>query len=207
MRQIRSHSANQTVNWEISSKFPLRTLPSEGEYEPGSRGRHIVCAEITSVWSIKPLGSRSPKDQRSRKFVLDGKASTKVRLINCENNEELAIWKFEIGDDNSPGCHFHVQILGEKSEPPFPSSLPIPRLPSLLTTFGDALEFVLGELFQDEWKSYIARKASHLKRWRPIQRDRLISLLNWQKNEIESSSGSPWMTLKLAKPTDTLLCK
>ena len=52
-----------------------------------------------------------------------------------------------------PGCFFHASILGEsKIEGDlFPKSLSVPRFPSIFFTPVGVMEFVLGELFQQEW--------------------------------------------------------
>ena len=115
------------------------------------------------------------------------------------------MWRVEVGDDNAPGCTFHIQVLGECLDPPFPKSLSVPRFPSILTTFGDVLEFVLGELFQDDWKKHVNQQSRYVESWRPFQKKRFSRIFNWQENLIkESQGGSPWMSLKQAQPPETL---
>jgi len=182
----------------------LRTITSEGEYERQGTGQHHVRVELTSVWEIEPLGQYSAKHLAHRRFTLSGKASTCTRLFDAENDRELAMWRMEIADDASPGCHFHVQILGESNEGPFPHSLSIPRFPCFLATPPAVFEFVLGEIFQDRWPEEAGRDSAAAFRWRKIQRGRMLSILDWQREQLAAASASPWIQLKRAKPRANL---
>jgi hypothetical protein len=90
--------------------------------------------------------------------------------------EQLAMWRVEVGDDASPGCHFHTQIEGERNNPPYPRSLSVPRLPTLLVTPMAALEFLLAEMFQSRWQQHAAEESAEMQRWKPIQKQRLLKL-------------------------------
>lgn len=193
-------------DWEISLNDPLKTIVSDGGYEVGGGGQHRVFGEITAKWQIRrvPLTKRR---QRSKQFKLIGLASTRVRLL-CEtvgrtNPQELAMWRMEVGDRSAPGCHFHTQVLGSKPDGPFPNSLPVPRLPGLILTPMAVVEFVLAEIFQDDWARHVGRDSPHLKRWAPIQRQRFERLLQW-KLAIVKESSSPWTTMKKEKPSAEL---
>ena len=69
-------------------------------------------------------------------FEVAGLASTKLRILDAVSDDEteLAMWRVELGDQQSPGCYFHTQILGQSDVPPFPHSVCIPRLPTLFAT-------------------------------------------------------------------------
>jgi hypothetical protein len=111
----------------------------------------------------------------------------------------------EIGNDDSPGCHFHCQILGESQQVPFPRAVPVPRLPGLFASPAFAFEFVLGEIFQDSWIQESVASISHAQRWRTIQRDRLLKFFDWQQKHLKSPSvASPWVQLKQLKPESDL---
>ncbi|MCY3667843.1 MAG: hypothetical protein OXH81_19445 [Gemmatimonadetes bacterium] len=110
----------------------------------------------------------------------------------------------ELGADDSPGCYVHAQILGDSDDPPFPKSVPIPRLPSIFVSPMSVVEFVLGELFQDEWAKATAGNSSEVLFWRALQQKRLQSLFSWYQSELKNSVSSPWMTLKEAKPDGEL---
>jgi len=110
------------------------------------------------------------------------------------------MWRVEFGAADSPGCYFHTQILGEKEQPPFPHALSVPRLPSLFVTPMAAVEFLLGELFQDQWEQHIVGDQGDRPFWNGIQQQRLQNLLRWKQQQLDGCQGSPWMALKKAKP-------
>lgn len=208
LEQIRGAPGGRPYLWSISERSPLCTVTSWGDYEQSpKKGEQAVFASITSIWQVAPLGEHNLGSRQHRKFALVGQATTRVRLIEGEPHQpgqELAMWRMEVGVDDSPGCHFHVQALGELDAPPFPHSLPIPRLPGLLMTPMSVLEFVLGELFQDDWKMHAIQSSADMQRWQPIQRKWLINMLDWQRDRLIKLSGSPWTALKGAKPESDL---
>lgn len=206
LENYRDQQTRDPFDWKIQSANPLKTRVSAGEYEVGKGGKHGVIAQIDACWRIRRI-PLAKKTARPLYFELAGIASTRVRLI-CEAGEgaehrELAMWRMEVGDDNAPGCHFHVQVLGEKADFPFPNSVPVPRLPSVILTPAAVAEYVLAELFQDDWASHVAYDTPHLRRWAPIQGDRLAKLLGW-KLELLRVGGSPWTTIKRHKPDAAL---
>jgi len=97
------------------------------------------------------------------------------------------MWRMEMGGHGAPGCFFHSQILGESANFPFPNSLPIPRLPIIAMTLTSVAEFVIGELFQDDWGPNLGLKVPHLNRWIPIQKRRFSRILNWKAQVLEQS--------------------
>ena len=96
--------------------------------------------------------------------------------------------------------HWVAAILGDSDEPPFPKSLPIPRLPSIFVTPMSAVEFVLGELYQDEWAKASAQNIHDAQFWRTLQKRRLRSLFSWCQGVLKHSTSSPWVALKTEKP-------
>lgn len=208
LESIRATPSEAVFDWGIPEALPLVTKVSRGCYQPDDQGEKNVFAEITSVWSIRRLRPKGKKSLPASVFSLVGKASTRVRLFNEApgggKGPQLAMWRSEIADVNSPGCHFHVQILGDQATGQFPKSLDVPRLPGVLTTPAGVVEYVLGELFQDGWAQHVGNESADLKRWAPIQRQRLAALFAWHSAVIKMSSGSPWPTLKRAKPEPNL---
>ncbi len=207
LKDIRTLPPNTPGVWNIPEYMPLRTSTTRG-YEPGAGGAEEVVGEITSSWTISPWTDKpQKKGSLIRVFCLCGKASIRVRIVraNRTNGEptELAMWRMELGAGDSPGCFFHVQVLGQKQEPPFPASLSVPRLPALAFTPMAALEFLLGELFQDAWREQSARETDPMNIWKSIQRDRLQNLLAWKMDKIKTCTGSPWTALKNAKPEES----
>jgi hypothetical protein len=197
------NSTNQlAMDWEIPESNPLVTIPAK-EYEPGGHGTKVMIGEITAKWRIK---REAPRKKRlpAKFFGLIGLASTRVRLKYPATvdapEKEIAMWRMEIADDKAPGCYFHTQILGQTEDLPFPSSLPVPRLPAIMMTPAAVAEFVLAELFQDRWGPHAAGQVPHLNRWAPIQRQRFERLLDWKIKQLNKTSGSPWSSLKAAQP-------
>jgi hypothetical protein len=202
---IRVLPTGEPQTWSIPEHLPLCTKTSHGEYD--RRGGRNVFAQISCVWDIEPLGDHNLASRTHRKFALSGIASTKVRIMEGQAEapcQELAMWRVEIGDDMSPGCCFHMQVLGQSEDPPFPSSVPVPRFPALFLTPMSVLEFVLGELFQETWRKHAAWDTSSMQSWRVIQRLRLGRLLCWKAEQVKHSVGPPWTALKSAKPPENL---
>jgi hypothetical protein len=133
-------------------------------------------------------------------FCLNGMASTKIRILSegsDETDAPVAQWQFEVGDHQSPGCHFHVGV-GSFAETT--GSIPVPRLPSILVTPIDALDFLLGEIFQVRWKKVVNQETSFVRTWAGHQKERLSRLLEWKQDQIKKSSGSAWNFLKHSRP-------
>jgi hypothetical protein len=187
--------------WSISEERPLWTnLCTE---EQNARDPELL-GRLSMVWGITiPIGTPRGKGNRSHVFELSGIASTKVSLWRRADNggsREVARWSFEVGSDDSPGCHFHVQIKADDTDRLFPPSLSIPRLPGILITPIDALDFLLGEVFQETWKKHLGKETDALNAWSAIQRARMLKLLDWHQQEIRKGRGAVWSCMKHAKP-------
>jgi hypothetical protein len=205
---FRDSRTSDNKRWEIPEADPIRTLPTH-EYEPkGKTGGFPVYGEISSVWEIGLIGGAGKKT-KSQFMCLNGIASTKVKIL-CrdadQTTRQVAQWQFEVGDDNSPGCHFHIGIGGSGNASPEPAKhFPVPRLPSLLVTPIDALDFLLGEIFQMTWRQEVGQDSSAIQLWSAPQRDRLSRLLKWKQEEIDRSTGSAWNFLKHQRPSARIL--
>ncbi len=174
----------------------LRTRESS-EYEgTGRKAVVAVRAEITGVWEVMKI------DRKSVESI--GKASTKIELYASDCSDRLAMWRLELGAYDSPGCYVHAQVLGDKPQQPFPKSVPVPRLPSLFLTPMGAVEFALGELFQDTWARVTAQGSGHATTWRGIQTSRWKGLMDWYASVVAQSDSSPWIALKMAKPDGSI---
>jgi len=156
---------------------------------------------------VRPIGAnaKKPKERQKRLLEFYGIASTRIRLFDAKDTKRpIAMWRMELGDAQSPGCHFHVQVLGEHDESPFPKSVSIPRLPSIFVTPMAAVEYVLGELFQERWAKAAMESTGNVQRWTGFQKQRLLRLLDWQRRTVERTLTSPWIALKLEKPEATM---
>lgn len=193
--------------WEIPDTTPVRTIASKG-YRRTEKATYKVIGTLSAAWEIqKVVEIGKKKNAPSTHFALIGLASTKVCILDETSGDELARWRFEVGDAGSPGCHFHVQVLGGSVDPPFPKTLDVPRLPGILITPMDAMEFLLGELFQEEWKYEVSKQNQNVSSWAGHQRNRLIKVLGWQMEKLEESRGqsTPWNWLKSRRPEPKIL--
>jgi hypothetical protein len=198
--------------WQIPSNSPLQTRVSNGEHNPSGKGIPVYAA-IDAVWAIRRVAHRSGKKRPADFVAMAGEASVRVCVrapanadhrLRTDQDPELAMWRMELGDVASPGCHFHIQVRGQTPDAPFPQSLAIPRLPSLAVTPAAAFEYVIAELFQAEWNRHVEFEHDRFVRWRKLQCDALTRLLEWQIQEIKGAPASPWTSLKLAKPDVSL---
>lgn len=206
LESIKSAKYMGSVRWQIPSERPLRTVWSAGESQPDGKSKHKVRAEFSFVWEIRKLDEG--KWRNDKFFLLDGLASTVTTLVAEDSGDErvIARWTTDIGDHASPGTHFHFQVNRPDTEdPPFPKSLDIPRLPAPLMSPFLVIDLALGEIFQDRWKRHSLTENIDSKRWRAIHQDRLLAFLRWQTKCVQDCAGSPWMALKLAKPSREML--
>lgn len=205
---FRNAPAGTKTTWKISEDEPVQTETSFGEYEAGDRnGGLAVFGRVSGVWEIQLPAEIKKRHVPSKEFILLGLASVKITIWDAfeEPAKEIARWTIEVGDRLSPGCHFHTQIDLDPNDNKFPKALSVPRLPGVLHTPMDALEFLLSELFQDRWLQVASEGRDFVRAWANCQKSRLMRVLEWQKNELDKSSGSPWTMLKKQKPALDLL--
>jgi hypothetical protein len=197
----------------IDRRWPVTTLPCNGGYERREGGaQRELYATVSCLWQVLPLGSPRKKAQADRLVAVAGTASTVVSLLRpSEDGAELvASWRMEIGNPDSPGAHFHVQIprsqIGDEDagileEPPWPHWLPVPRFPAPPTTPIAAVEFVLAEIFQDRWAQMAGSDHRSLPRWNRIHLSRYQAFLAWQRRVLErDTAATPLLALKGALP-------
>jgi hypothetical protein len=162
---------------------PIETIPSE-HYERGGKCQFPVIGQICWVWDVAvPRG-------KPKVFEVNN-GSILIELREAETLRRLARWSVEIGAIDSPGCYFH-------SHPE--SLICVPRLPSLFVTPMDALEFLIGELFQEKWDQAVVAQSGHWIYARTRQTLLLAQVLEWKRQRVSSTVGSPWVALKGAKP-------
>lgn len=207
LEHVRNNPSKDDRTWQIEKTRPLRTTISTSYDRKAGRK---LCGSMSTIWQIRHLPEQGTKKRPRPCFQLVGKASTILRLIEVDadgSEQDAAMWRAEIGDQSSPGCHFHLQILGEQPSAPFPKHVPVPRLPSLCVSPMIALESLLAELFQDEWRR--TTMSAQSSPWHGVQRRRLQALFEWQLKQVKESPGhgSPWSFLKTRKPPADLFTK
>lgn len=194
--------------WQIHLDNPVVTKQSVGSYMPDDEGELTVYAAVSFVWTLEPV--RPSGDTRPAKQVrLNGLGSTVIRIYNgvpwkSQEATEIAVWKMEIADTAAPGTFFHVQVHGREDPDFFPASLDVPRLPGVLNSPFACMEFALGELFQAEWPRIAMKDSGPGLRWRGIQSHRHLRHLAWVSEQVSTTSGSPWVMWKAAKPHEGL---
>ena len=187
----------------IRADRPLTTSLSAGGYEVSARqGGRSVFATTSSVWDVSCDRAGAKRSRPISTIQLEGRASTVIQIFEqtVGGKQVLSTWQADLGDAASPGCHFHVQVQRSDEQLPYPSDFPVPRFPSLLTTPFSVAEFVIAELFQDEWQKNVARPSADLNTWSNIQKFRLERLLDWQCGLVKTANTSPWSFLKAHKP-------
>jgi hypothetical protein len=185
--------------WSIPKNDPIRSAPTN-KYSRGHGDQ--VWAEVSCKWELRRV-------ERTQALLMTGIASTRIELLRRRENEmeSLGMWRMEVGDEKSPGCYFHAQIMGQDDRPPFPTWLAIPRLPSLILTPASSIEFALSELFQDAWLEATRQKRDDLDLWGALQKQRMHSWLAWQQRIVDAHAFGvlPWTNLKRAKPDEELI--
>jgi hypothetical protein len=203
---LQNAEGSHGIKWEIPDSKPLTTVVSRGEFERSGKGANVF-GTLSFAWEIQRVPEKKKK-RPAATIRLTGLASTVLRIfrqpLGDEVAQELAMWRIESGDEASPGCHFHVQVLGRADEGLFPKYLSVPRLPSYFVTPFAGLEFLLGELFQLKWNEHAFKDGAAQKSWRAIQRFRFERLFDWQRKVVTGSTSTPWSSLKASKPCDTI---
>lgn len=200
-----SHSAQERP-WRIRDEdhHVLRTRSTRG-FEEGNSGGYDVFGELAFNWEVTLTDSTRNASFKKQCLKVTGNASTQIRIVRCDNHAIIAQWQFEIGASDSPGTFFHVGV-GNAGGELFPNNLPVPRIPALLVTPTDALDFLLGELFQTEWPQANAAENDDTRLFGRLQHARLTHMLRWCLDGLtpRAGVGSAWMTLKRTKPRTDL---
>jgi hypothetical protein len=191
--------------WCTPTSRELETTTNDGRHqrEHAGHGRSLNGA-LSFKWEVAPLGNATPRAPLNRYFALRN-SSIVVRLVDAAWGEVVR-WRFDIGAHDSPGCHFHVQFTeGDEDRRELLRDLDVPRFPTPIFMPTDAIEFLLGELWQEEWARAAASGSNEMNAWRRYPRSRLRNLLKWQLWTVQKATGSPWAQLKSAKPDANLL--
>ena len=187
-----SKSPISTYKWQIDKANPLQIKCNDGHHEISGAGKNLQ-GRISFIWGLRKINTQT--------LELVGNASTIVAIHECTDSEvkddHILKWKVDVATKpDAPGPAFHIQIDN-------PENVPVPRFPSLLFSPADCLDFLLGELFQDEWKSHQLNKFIDTRRFAAAQRSRLCSLLDSQKSELNKpANSSAWIALKNWEPAD-----
>ena len=189
---ISSKSPENNFNWQIEKADSLQTKQSSESVVTSGCG-HSLQGRLCFKWTLRSV------DRRTVELV--GIASTAISIHEVVNStvsdEPVFEWHTDVVTvENAPGPAFHSQVYN-------PAKLDVPRLPSILFSPADCLDFLLGELYQDEW---VRHQSSHIniKRFAKTQQSRFCLLLDDQKTILKKSIGlrSAWIALKEWEPSD-----
>lgn len=194
-----------TTKWQIPAATPIRTVGSTSYDRQTGR---TVFATLSCAWELQKVKDPSDKKKRrnsNKAFLLKGQAKTEASLYEKTNLSDVPLgrWSYEVGDGDQ-GTHFHTQIKVE-NVPPFPHWLPVPRLPTIMITPMDALEYVLSELFQHEWTQHLSGRSAEVGVWDSEQKERMRLLLEWHVGSVKKSGSTAWNRIKRECPPATLL--
>ncbi len=192
-----AHDRNTSQPWQIDPAAPLWTVPNKGCHEKDGKGKNLVGC-LSFIWILRGDGKKQVE-------VVD-KASTVLSIHENDANaadrsrEDRCIQKWNIDlvtTASAPGPAFHAQVQNT-------ANVPVPRLPSLLVSPADCLDYLLGELFQDRWREHQIGHA-RIRSFSKYQQSRFRALLSehlsWLKDIGDSSA---WTTLKDQRPRDEL---
>ena len=175
-----------------------RGFPSTRRWSPtgprvfsmADQGAERIRATLTTTWSIAGCGDR-------KRIRTTGNVSTVVTLAS--EARDLGVFRMELGAADNPGCYFHTDIEQQRpADGRWPGWLDVPRFPTFVPTPAAVLEFVLAELWQEEWPRRL--QAADTTNWIQIHRRRWRTLLGWQQDQINSVDLSTWLQLKRAIP-------
>ena len=164
-----------------SNLFELDQVKANTRWEKGV-GVRASSAEISGNWQVRVLSAGARKQ-----LEFCGLASTRVELYESDKlGTRLAKWNLDLGVGDAPGCYVHAQIpWGFDISASCHKPIPVPRLPSIFVTPMSAVEFVLGELFQDEWKQRTSKSSGDNGNWHRLQKNWLQCLFSWYLDELD----------------------
>ena len=195
--EISQMGVGKTGNLTIQAHDPIRTKLSS-TYDGDRKVSTEIRAEITGIWELTVMDQVKKGNEANREAWFSGLASTQATLYD-ESDVYLGSWKMEMGIGDSPGSFFHTQIKNN-DDPPFPDWLSVPRWPFHVSTPAASLEFVLGELFQHEWVHATSGAVDAPASWRALQLKSFELLAGMHVKALNKPVGSPWMSIKGAKP-------
>jgi len=196
---FRNNQKGSLFVWEVDKNRSIWTRPSPGKYEPSNGGGKIVVGGCSWIWQLKKVDSKHA--------AVAGIVSLKIslsELVTTESGDKhkaLCEWNFDIGDHSHPGALVHTQVCSVNGDGHL---LSVPRFPSVILAPTDALDFLLGELFQEEWQKEAASVLDKSPKLARRMRMRLVNFLQEQANYLANAPGLAVHALKVWKPLQSL---
>ena len=182
-----------TGEWEVPEDDPLQTVPSAGAYHRESAGALTVCGQLSCKWEIEKVALA---DGRAG-FQVTDLASTSCAVVDVNRTEDpkVAQWHVDVGDLTAPGPHLHMQVAW----PSRAASLDIPRFPVFWVLPTDSLEFMIADLFQEDWEKNADHQNARMALAK-FQRRRLQKTLGWFLAVVDRDRRTPWVAMRAARP-------
>lgn len=198
--ELRHRKKSDSARWIVSEDRPIITAESLGESELGDHVSWNVIGHVCFAWDIH----RTTAGKKATFGIVN--ATTRIKFLeHLEDDVDgrtLAEWRFEIGSRDHPGCLVHSQVEWPVSREEGGGKFEVPRLPSIILTPSECIDFVLGELFQRRWPEQSSRQ-NEAKQWKSNHRGRMKKYLDAQLsivNQVDVNVMSPWQNLKSWKP-------
>lgn len=185
----------EEMDWEIREEDPLVT--KIGSSEPAGRGGAPLYATVSSIWQIKRV---KEKKGPVKFFELAGEGSTHIKIFREDETLQLH-WHVDLKTNKkAPGYPFHIQVkqIGNGRDGP-----PVPRFMSSLVTPIECVDFVLGELFHEDWERHQHEKDAKTRSLVSAQGTRVANILEAQNATLIDGpkTQTSWMKLKSWEPS------
>ena len=183
--------------WQIDKDDPIKIQCAGGRHGLSGNGKYLQ-GRLSFKWQLRKINGRQ--------FELGEIVSTLI-AIHClddatRTNDLVLQWHVDVvTEEDAPLPWFHIQVEN-------PENLSVPRFPSFLFTPSDCLDFLLGEIFQQEWMWH-QMNHSHIQRFAAYQKSRICRLITAQRSALRRSGSnySSWITLKEWEPDADIFIK
>lgn len=199
----------QAVQWIVDESDPIRTKPTRSYEGVGKTdGAHEVFGELTFRLvghTVRSSGGRLHKRPQIPNGLLVSQGSQYELKIFKGDRQLLARWVYDAAGRKHPaGPMLHVDVsfarfieraIGGNGGSQI-DSIPVPRLLSWVLTPGDAVDCLLSELFQEQWRERLGKSDVAPKKGVRSQRARLAKLL---KEYADVAEGEGWQGIKWSR--------
>lgn len=173
LNALRANRDGASLNWMLPLDRPIRTVNSRGRAEQGTEWP-LAFGTMSMTWHLRNRMRVQVGRKSCVAFEVSDQASIRLSIHTMRANRDPisdGTWHFDIGADDNPGFYTHSQVVLQRP-------LEIPRLPSLIFTPMDALDFLLGELFPKTWPKHVSNRRQQSP-FSKFQSERLRKALTW----------------------------
>lgn len=195
-------SGVQEWTWELrratatEPHLAVRTKEHKGTYQEGARGHHSLQGELSWTISLKKVARNT--------VAISGNASMSICIWRLPRHSRRSLRKqfiafnFDVGQASGPGPCMHAQVKAFRGNTAIvgQSEIDIPRIPSLIATPPDCVDYLLSQLFQEKWhRRFHNERAAEAQIW-VKQRQRFATLFNHAQQSVlgaNDRTGWQWM--------------